>query len=130
MNKPILFVIILIFGLHNTTSLKAQKIASPSLQATVAGLSTGSVNVNILISDGKVSCSDTTIKVTSFTIGMIVNSDLIERNISGSSFLTLDVFDYLIKVKPGCKVCFTRIRAKAINDTTIKLPSITFTLTL
>jgi hypothetical protein len=129
MKRSLKVILILIFSLHYFTSLNAQKVLTTGLQATVAGLSEGKINVNFLISDGKVSCTDTTIKVTSFTIGMIVKSDLIERNISGFSFLAIDVFDYLTKVKPGDKVCFTKIRAKAKNGTTIKLPSITFTLT-
>lgn len=120
---------VFIFIILYNPSLNAQKIAGTGLQATVAGLSGGKTNVNFLISEGKVSCSDTTIKVTSFTIGMIVKSDLIERNISGSSYLTLEVFDFLIKVKLGDKVCFTKIRAKAKNGATVKLPSITFTIT-
>jgi len=128
MNKAILFLIIVSFITAANFNADAQKSGKYAILASIAGISKGEISKALLLSNGKILCTDPKAEILYFSLSAFMkNGDLIVYNSEGNK-LTESMKKVITELEMGSKLVIENIAARTAGDKVIQLPSIVLIL--
>lgn len=111
--------VFLIFNLN----VSAQKIGQTELKAAIAGVSSGEISKDNLLSSANIQCTDTQYEIINFNLSMKKNSDIVDFYGKGNQ-ISVVMKDLIKEMETGDKLVIEKISAKSQKGVIIDLPAI------